>query len=152
MSTSFNISKGKIQWYFEQAAAGGGKAIIASLWQTTGLDADSVLKDMDTMAQVAAANTKASFTNYADKTLTGAQVTVTVDDSADSVKLDLEDMTWTDAGAGQTLGKLILAYDPATGTGTDADLVPLLAYDLSATTDGNDLIVRFHTNGAAVVS
>lgn len=158
MSTSFNISKGKIQWYWEQAAAasgGTGPGFVIVLLRSTGLQSDAILKDYDNLSVLlAAANDEPTFTNYVRKTLQGANVIVTVNDTTDFVNLDLADQTWVDAGgvANDTVSKVLVCYDPALGTGTDADIVPLIAHDITATTDGNDLIIRFHADGSARVA
>lgn len=158
MSTAFNISKGKIQWYWEQARTGTG-GLIVMLLKNTGLQADGTLADHDDVAALlATTNDEADFTNYVRKTVAGntasGPAAPTIDDTNNRALLDLPDQTWTDAGgaANNTLGKLLIAFDDNTGTGTDANLIPLLAHDITATTDGNDLIVRFHADGAARVA
>lgn len=157
MSTAFNISKGKIQWYWEQAAAsagGAGAGLVVVLLRTTGLQADDVLNNYDDLgALLAAANDEPTFTNYVRKTLFGAGITVAVDDTGNAVSLDLPDQTWVDAGgaANDTVGKVLVCYDTSLSAGTDANIIPLVAHDITATTDGNDLIIRFHANGSARV-
>lgn len=162
MSTAFNISKHKLGIYFEQArdrpAGFTNAAIIIHLLKATGLEAEATMRDHDTVALLLAASSdEADFTNYTRKTVFGSGgtgITITIDDSGDAVLLDLPDQTWVDAGGNpvvtnNTLGKLLISFDGDTTAGTDANLIPLLAHDLSATTDGNDLIVRFNTLGAA---
>jgi len=156
MSTSFNITKHKIGWYFEQARDTAGAAIIVILCKSTGLEADSSIADYDHVAALLAGSTdEANFTNYARKTISGgSNVTITVDDTNNKTLLDLPDQTWTAAGgaSNNTLGAVLLAYDSNTASGTDTDLLPLLKLDFTATTDGNDLILRFNTEGAARVT
>lgn len=156
MSTAFNISKGKIQWYWEQVrdnvgSAGTGAGLIVSLWKTTGLEADGILADYDNIADLITPNVQADFTNYAAKIVQGPTATVVIDDTGNRALLDLPDQTWVDAGgaANNTLGKVIISYDPNLATGDNTTLIPLLAHDITATTDGNDLIVRFHADGAS---
>lgn len=164
MSCAFNISKGKIQYYFETArdrpAGFTNAGIIIHLLKATGLEADSTLTDHDNVSVLlASTNDEADFTNYVRKTVFGSGgtgITITVDDSGNRVLLDLPDQTWTDAGGNpvvtnNTLGKVLISFDPDTTGGTDTALIPLLAHDITATTDGNDLIVRFHVDGAARV-
>ena len=156
MSTSFNISKYKIGWYFEQARDTAGAAIVVILLKSSGLESDSSIADYDNVAALLAGSSdQADFTNYARKTISGgANVTVTVDDTNNKVLLDLTDQTWSAAGGAtnNTLGAVLLAYDSNTASGTDTDLVPLLKLDFTATTDGNDLLLRFNTEGAARIT
>jgi hypothetical protein len=135
----FNQAKGKIAYYAGLPAT--SDALIVVLLKSSGLEADSVLKDYDDLASLlAAANDEADFTNYARKTVT-ASVTVTVDDTNDRVDMDMPDQTWTAAGgaSNNTLGKLLICYDGDTGAGTDSAIIPLTAHDFTATTDGSDL-------------
>lgn len=143
---AFNIAKGKAAYYATLPAA--NDALIVVLCKSTGLEADATLKDYDTLAALLAGTTdEATFTNYARKT--AASVTVTVDDTNDRVDVDAADLTWTAAGgaSNDTLGKLIVCYDPDTTGGTDADLIPLAAYDFTATTDGSDLQATVNSAG-----
>jgi len=143
---TFNIAKGTIGYYAGLPAA--NDALIVVLLKSSGLEADAVLKDYDTLqALLAAANDEADFTNYTRKTL--ASVTNTVDDTNDRRDIDCADFTYTAAGGAtnNTCSKLLVCYDPDTTGGTDADIIPLLAYDISLTTDGNDVNVTVHANG-----
>lgn len=160
MSTSFNISKHRLGEYWEKARAGSNQAIVAILY--TAMPADDTLNDFDTVGAITG-DTEATFTNYARKFFTGSADALPtsqavpapiVDDVNNRVTLDLPDITWTDAGgaANNTLTRLLLAYDPNTTTGDDTTLVPLLSFDLTATTDGNDLIIRFNANGCVRVA
>jgi len=158
MSTAFNISKHKIGWYFEQVNASAGGAnpgLVIILLRSTGIEADDTLNNYDTVAALlGTGNDEPTFTNYVRKTVFGNTVTVTVDDTGNRVLLDLPDQTWADAGGttNDTVSKVLIAYDPNLSTGTDSDLVPLVAHDINATTDGNDLIVRFHADGSVRVN
>lgn len=149
----FNIAKGKSNRYADLPAA--ADALILVLLQTTGLESDAVLKDYDTLSAIlAAANDECTFTGYARRTLAG--VTVTVNDTADTQSADATDpASWTNSGgSAQGCGAAIVCYDPDTGAGTDADLVPL--YNLLAGTVTFDVGVpvtpAFHANGLYVAS
>jgi hypothetical protein len=143
-----NISKGKIKYYAELPAA--NDALIVVLLKSTGLEADDTLNNYDDLAALlAAANDEADFTNYSRKTL--ASVTVTVDDTNNRCDLDAADFTYTSAGGAtnNTVGKLLICYDPDTTTGTDSTVVPVAYYDCSFTTDGTDQIIALNAAGFA---
>ena len=118
-------------------------ALIQILYKV--IEADGTLRDYDTVAAIAAgANTECDFTNYARKTLADAAVTATVtDDTNDRRVASIDD--WVIASAGgatnNTLVKLVIAYDSDTTAGTDANIVPLTAHDLTETTNGQQLTV-----------
>jgi len=124
----FNIAKGRAAHYASLPAASDG--LVAVLLSTA--QADATLRDHDTLAAVlAAANTEATFAGYSRKALTG--VTVTVDDTGESVSVDCDDPSWSPTAA-QALVRILFCYDPATGSGTDAEIVPLVADDFALTT------------------
>lgn len=149
----FNIAKGRSNELAKLGAA--ADALILVLLQTTGLESDATLKDYDTLSAIlAGTNDECTFTGYARRTLAG--VTVTVNDTADNQATDATDpASWTNTGgSAQGCGAAIVCYDPDTGVGTDADLVPL--YNLLAGTVTFDVGVpvtpAFHANGLYVAS
>ena len=142
----FNVAKGKTGYYGGLPGASDG--LVAVLLQSAGLEADGTLKDYDTLAALlAGASDEATFTNYARKTL--SSVSWLVDDTNDRGDLDADDLSWAAAGGAvnNTLAKLVICYDPDTTGGTDADLIPLTAHDISVTTDGTTLNVAFAVGG-----
>lgn len=122
---TFNTAKGKAAYYAGLPAA--NDAVVAVLLVAAGLEADGALRDHDTLAAIlAATNDEATFAGYARQTVTG--ITVTVDDAGDTVTVDFDTVSWSPT-SGQSLGKVVFAYDPDTTGGTDADLIPLWADD-----------------------
>lgn len=143
----FNIALGEVKKY-AKLDGGANDALIIVLLKSSGLEADATLRDHDDLAALlAATNDEADFTNYARKVISSA--TITVDDTNNWVDIDIADQTWTSAGGAtnNTLGKLLVCYDPDTTAGTDSTIIPLTAHDFSATTDGNDLIAQVAATG-----
>lgn len=138
----FNIAKGKVAYYAGLPAA--SDALILVLLETTGLEADSTLKDYDDLAALLA-GTSNEQTTMGRKTVT-ASVTVTVNDSTDSIAADFPDQTWT-AATGNAVSKLLVCYDADTGAGTDSAIIPLTAHDFTVTPDGNDIIAQVNAAG-----
>lgn len=128
----FNIALGKVATLAALPAANDGLVLIAL--ESSGLEADSVLRDKDDFAAVVAGTTNEQ-TTVGRKTLTS--VTVTVDDTNDRVALDAADVTWT-SPTGNAIGAVVICYDPDTTTGTDTDLIPLTKHDVTWTPDGNN--------------
>lgn len=148
----FNIAKGRANELVRRVAtndpANGGLVVL--LLQAN--EADAVLEDYDDLAALLAAggNTEATFTNYARKVLTDADVSIpTVDDSADNQWADIADQVWTAAGGttDNTLTKMVICYDPDVTGGADADLIPLTHLDFATTTNGNDLTAVMAATG-----
>lgn len=129
----FNIAKGKVKYYAELPAA--NDALVVIPLESSGIEADATLKDYDTVSALLAGTTNEQ-TTAGRKTITS--VTVTVDDTNDRLDLDFADQTWTGL-TGNAIGALLVAYDPDTTGGTDADLVPLTKHDWAVTPDGSDV-------------
>ncbi|NUS55528.1 MAG: hypothetical protein HOV66_11820 [Streptomycetaceae bacterium] len=127
---TFNVALGRAAALALLPAA--SDALILIPLEASGLEADSVLKDKDTLADVVAGTTNEQ-TTVGRKTLTG--ITVTVNDALDRVEIDAADVTYT-SPTGNPIGAMVVAYDPDSGTGTDADLIPITKADVNWTPDG----------------
>lgn len=130
----FNIAKGRHHYYASLPAA--ADALILVLLKSAGLEADDTLNNYDDLgALLAAANDEADFTGYARRTLAG--VTATVDDTNNRADTDATDpASWTNTGgSSQAVGKALVCYDNDTGAGTDANIIPLYAFDCVVTFD-----------------
>lgn len=144
----FNIAKGRVVELFNNrvdANDPAASAIIMVLLVSAGLETHAVLKDYDTLSAIlAATNDEATFTNYARRVLTDADITATtVDDTNDDFEVGVSNWVITNAGGAvnNTIGMLLFCYDADTGAGTDANIVPLTMHDLSVTTDGTQLTI-----------
>ncbi len=143
----FNISKGLWRYYFGLPAA--NDALVVVLLKSAGLVADATLADYDDLAALlAGASDEADFTGYARKTITSS-ITITVDDPNDRVDGDVPDQVWDPAGGGtnNTLGKLVVCYDPDTTGGTDSSLIPVTYHNFGTATDGTKLTAEVNTAG-----
>lgn len=137
----FNIAKGKEQFYASLPAT--NDALIAVPIETSGLESDATLQDYDNLNVLLAASNNEQ-TTMGRKTL--ASVTSVVDDTNNRVDADAADITWPSA-TGNPVSKLIICYDPDTTGGTDADLIPIAAYDFVATPAGGDIVAQINASG-----
>lgn len=128
----FNTSLGRVAYLASLPTANDALILIAL--ESSGLEADSVLRDKDTFADIVSGTTNEQ-TTVDRKTL--ASVTVTVDDANDRVNIDAADVTWT-SPTGNAVGAVVICYDPDTTAGTDTDLIPLTKHDVAWTPDGNN--------------
>lgn len=149
----FNIAKGRgVEWFrIIDTNHHANSALIVVLLVATGLEADDTLNNYDDLSTLlAAANDEATFTNYARKTLTDADITFPApDDTNNRIDLDIPDITWLTAGGGtnNTLAKLLVCFDDDTTSGTDTSVIPWTYHDFSVTTDGTDLTAQIATAG-----
>lgn len=141
----FTVAVGKLRYYSELPAA--DDSLIYVLLKSTGLEADSTLRDYDTLAAIlAAANDEADFSGYARTTLTAP--VHTEDETNNRWDLDTGDFQYATAAAGNTCGKALVCYKPASGS-ADSAIIPLAAYNITLITDGNPVNVQFNPAGYA---
>lgn len=148
----FNIARGRIRSYCELPAA--ADAILAVLLQSTGLQTDDTLRDHATFAAVLAANTEATFTNYARKVITTLP-TLTINNTTNVLDADTADLTWTAAGGvgltNNSLSKLLFVYRPDTASATSA-MIPMTYHDYLFYDTGTGTLVPVTTDGSAMLA
>lgn len=144
---TFNIALGKVAYYASLPATNDALILIAL--ETSGLEADTVLRDKDDFAAVVAGATNEQ-TTVTRKTL--ASVTVTVDDTNDRVAIDAADVSWT-SPTGNPIAALVIGYVPDTTAPSDSAIIPLTKHDFTWSPDGNafNLAINdfFRANSAA---
>lgn len=134
----FNVAKGKVA---EKVADGATIKLLV----LKAAASDATNKDFDTIAAIlAGGNTEADFTNYARATL--GSLTATADDTADVMKVDCADVTFTSAGgATNNTTTDVIIYEHVAGG--DANCIPLVQLDAVFTTDGNNVTLTIHADG-----
>ena len=139
----FNVAKGRVVEFYNRVKSNdpSTSALVLIPIETTGLESDAVLIDKDTIADVLSGTTNEQ-TTMGRKVLTDIDLASfpAPDDTNNRYELSLPQVIWT-AAAGNAISKLLVAYDSDTGTGTDANIVPLTMFDAVLTPDGNDLIM-----------
>lgn len=150
-NVAFNISKGRtVELYNRVKSADPGTAKFNVILLKAS-EADSVLIDYDDISTLlgAAGNTEADFTNYARVEWVAADLAAlpAPNDTSDAYELDFPDLQYTNAGGttDNTMTKLVLSYDEL-GTGVDANMIPVGAWDYTGTTDGSTINIQFPTN------
>lgn len=137
----FNIAKGRVVEYYNRVENNdpAASAIILVPIMTTGLEADSVLIDADTLAAVLAGTTDEQIT-MGRKVLTDVELAAlpAPDDTLDRYEVSLPTTTWTAAG-GVAISKILVCYDADTAAGTDANIIPLTMFDFAQTPSGADI-------------
>jgi hypothetical protein len=137
----FNIAKGRVIELYNRVENNdpANSAIILVPIETTGLEADSVLIDADTLTAVLSGTTNEQ-TTMGRKTLTDADLAAlpAPDDTNDRYEVSLPTVTWT-AASGNAISKILVCYDSDTTGGTDANTVPLTMFDFAQTPSGADI-------------
>lgn len=137
----FNIAKGRIAELYARVEGNdpAASALILVPIETSGLEADATLIDMDTLAAVLAGTTNEQ-TTMGRKTLTDTELAAVPapNDASDYNELSLPTVTWT-AATGNAISKILVCYDNDTGAGTDSNIVPLTMFDFAQTPSGSDI-------------
>ena len=139
----FTVAKGREAHYADLGAA--SDALVWVVLEAAGLEDDATLAAYTNLGAILAANTEQ--TTMGRKTATGVTVTTSGDDNV----IDADDAVWT-AASGNATGKLLLCYDADTGAGTDADIVPVLAWDFATTPAGVDIPAEVDAAGLITLS
>lgn len=80
---------------------------------------------------MAASNNEVTNGGYARKVLSDVDINAyTVDDDDDSITLPLANQTFATIAAGDSWRKALLCYDSDSTAGTDANIVPVKAFDV----------------------
>jgi hypothetical protein len=137
----FNIAKGKVAQY--AALPLTNDAFIAVPIETSGIVSDATMRDYADLGTLIAGASNEQ-TTMGRKTMTG--VVATVDNTADKMLVDADDVVWT-AAAGNAISAVVICYDGDTTSGTDANIVPLVKLDCVLTPDGTDFTMQFAVGG-----
>lgn len=137
----FNIAKGRVVEYYNRVKSNDptNAALILVPIETSGLEADATLIDVDTLAALIAGTTNEQ-TTMGRKTLTDADLAAlpSPDDGNDRYDVSLPTVTWT-AANGNAISKIAVCYDSDTTSGTDSNIIPLTMFDFAQTPSGADI-------------
>lgn len=143
----FNIAKGRVAEFYNRVENNdpSTSALIVMVLATSGLEAQSVLQDVDTFtALVAGATNEVTGTGWNRKTLTDTELASfpAPDDTNDRYAVAIPTFNWTPDAAADDASLLVIGYDSDTTGGTDANIIPLTAHDFVVSTDGNQVVVN----------
>lgn len=144
----FNIAKGRVAQYAQNVEDNSptGCELVVIAYNSSATD--DAMNNADTISALEATANVAEVTNtgYSRQDVVAAGITITVDDTGNTVDVDISDQTFTSVSAGTAWTDLVIAYDP-TGSSADTALIPLTCHDFAVTPDGNDIVAQIHANG-----
>lgn len=135
----FNIAKGKVAEYYDRVKGNdpGTSRLILVPIETSGLESDATLIDVDTLAALIAGATNEQ-TTMGRKALTDSDLASipAPDDTNDRNERSLPTVTWA-AATGNPISKIAVCYDP--NSSADSAIIPLTMFDAAFTPDGSDI-------------
>lgn len=146
----FNFARGKIGYYAADALglSGANSRIVLVVLEAT--EAEDTLNNYDDLGTLLAAtgNTEWTPTAYSRKEHAAADVTSSVDDTANTAKAVIDtDDTWTSVSGNASTDALV-CWDGDNATGTDANIIPLTYHDFVVTPNGGNITADHdQTNG-----
>lgn len=147
----FNIAKGRVAELYNRVQTNdpANSALIAVVLATAGLETDAVLIDKATLADVVAGTTnEVTNTGYARIVRIDTDLlALAPDNTNDWLSLDMADLAFGAITAGDGWSKLLICYDSDTTLGTDANIIPLCAYDAVLTPDGSAITLQINAAG-----
>lgn len=137
----FNIALGRVVELYNRVKSNdpANSALILVPIETSGLEADSVLRDAATLAAVLAGTTNEQ-TTMGRKTLTDAELATlpSPDNTNDRYDISLPTVQWVSA-TGNAISKILVCYDADTTAGTDTNIIPLTMFDFPQTPSGSTI-------------
>jgi len=135
----FNIAKGRVIELYNRVKSDdpSTSTIVLIPLETTGLEADATLIDVDTVTALLAGTTNEQAT-MGRKTLTQAELAAlpAPTDASDYYEVSLPTVTWT-AASGNPISKIAVCYYPASGG--DSTMIPMTMFDFAQTPSGSDI-------------
>ncbi|MBB5081362.1 hypothetical protein [Nonomuraea endophytica] len=142
---TFNIAKGRVVEFYRQIKANtpSGSALVMVVIAAAAIEADGLMNNRTTLADVLSASTEASNAGYERKSLLAADLAeVTVDNANDRVDLDIPDQTYINVqAAGGAWGKILICHRPGSVV-PDSQIIPLTAHDFPMNPDGANIVVQ----------
>lgn len=141
---TFNIAKGRVVEYYNRVENNDptNSALILIPLSAQGSEAEA--QDYDTVSAVLGGTSdEQTGGSWVRKTLTDSDLAAlpAPDDSGNAYSVALPQVTWTAPAAASNTTGLLIAYDPDTTGGTDANLIPLTSHTFTVTADGNDVVL-----------
>ena len=142
---TFNIAKGRAVEFYNRVENNdpSTSALILVPLSLSGTEAQG--QDFDTLAAVLGdANFTEQTTSWSRKTLTDTELAAlpAPDDTNNRYSVANPQVTWTGPTASNNTTGLLVCYDADTGTGTDANIIPISHHDFAVTADGNDVVLQ----------
>lgn len=144
----FNRSLGEVKKLVDNVEQNSPAAAVLRIhaWVISAADDDVNNQDTITQLQALASSAEATNGSYVNLVLDETDITITVDDTANDVDLDLGDQTFTGIAAGDVWTDITISYDEP-GTDTDTTTFLLTLHDFAVTPNGGDITAQFAAAG-----
>lgn len=146
----FNIAKGRFAEFYNRVKSNdpSTSAFVAVAVNTAASDA--TLKDLDTLAAVLADSDTDELNNsgYSRVVLTDSDLDpLSPDDSGDVMTITVPTLNFGEVEAGMDATNIIIGYDANTGSGTDADIIPVSCHEYAVSPNGTEMTATVGPSG-----
>lgn len=141
----FNIGKGRVVEYYNRVENNDPSTSALILIPLSAQGSEAEAQDYDTVTAVLGGTSdEQTGGGWVRKTLTDSELAAlpAPDDGNNRYAVAVPSVTWTAPTAGSDTTGLLIAYDDNTGSGTDANLIPLTSHTFTVTADGNDVVLN----------
>jgi len=141
----FNIAKGRAVEFYNRVENNDPSTSALILVPCSASDTEANAQDADDLtAALATAINEQSSGSWVRKTLTDTELASfpAPDDTNNRYDISVPQVTWTAPVASNNTTGLLICYDSNTGSGTDADIIPISHHDFVVTADGNDVVLN----------
>lgn len=142
---TFNVAKGRVAELYNRVASNdpANSALVLIPLSAQGSEAEA--QDYDTVTAVlGGTSNEQTGGGWVRKVLTNTELAAfpAPNDTDNRYDLQVPEVTWSAPTAGSDTTGLLIAYDPDTTGGTDANLVPISSHTFAVTADGNDVVLN----------
>ena len=146
----FLAAAGAWRAYLDRAANNDDPNAVVVAMLMEAVETDAALNDRTDFANILAqgGNTESAASGYARITLDDTQITPQAPDAANNrVTYDIDDIVFAALVSGNNAVKLILGIDFDSTGGTDANIIPIAAIDVSISPDPNPVTIAIDSAG-----
>jgi len=140
----FNIAKGRISEYFNRVDQNDPSTGVITLVPVSVAGTVANVGHMDSLDLVLAVTTERTTSGWARVELTDTEILTTnydPNDTDDRMDVSIPEVSLGSPTADAIVG-ILVCYDAVTGSGTDANIIPLTHHDLAVTGDSSEVIIN----------
>jgi hypothetical protein len=142
---TFNVAKGRPAEFYNRVKSNDPANSALVLIPLSAQGTESEAQDYDTVTAVLAGTSNEQTSGgWARAVLTDSQLAAfpSPNDTDNRMDISVPEVSFGSPTAGNDIVAILVAYDPDTTAGTDANLVPISSHTAAVTADGNEVVLN----------